>query len=58
MAKLCSIVDILFPVWGVAAGKAMMAIHGIDAGNPRLPLKALTAGQKKDIVTRLKAILA
>ena len=58
MAKLCSIVDILFRYGGVAAGKAMMAIHGIDAGNPRLPLKALTAGQKKDIVTRLKAILA
>ena len=58
MARLCSIVDLLVRYGGVAAGKAMMAVHGINAGNPRLPIKALTARQKKTIVTRLKAILA
>ena len=57
MAKVCQIVDILVQYGGVAGGKAMMAIHGIDAGDVRLPLKALTAEQKKDITTRLKAIL-
>jgi N-acetylneuraminate lyase len=57
MVKICSIVDILMQYGGVAAGKAMMAVHGIDVGNPRLPLKPLTAGEKKDIVARLRAIL-
>ena len=58
MARLCSIVDILFQYGHVAASKAMMAIHDIDAGDPRLPIKALTAEEKKEIVTRLRAILA
>jgi N-acetylneuraminate lyase len=57
MAKVCQIVDILVQYGGIAAGKAMMAIHGIDAGDVRLPLKALTSGQKRDIVSRLKKIL-
>ncbi len=57
MTKVCQIVDILVQYGGVAGGKAMMAIHGIDAGDVRLPLKALTAEQKQDITTRLKAIL-
>jgi N-acetylneuraminate lyase len=57
MTKVCQIVDILVQYGGVAAGKAMMAIHGIDAGDVRLPLKALTAEQKLDITTRLKKIL-
>jgi N-acetylneuraminate lyase len=57
MVKVCKIVDILVQYGGIATGKAMMAIHGIDAGDVRLPLKALSAEQKKDIVTRTKAIL-
>jgi N-acetylneuraminate lyase len=58
MTKVCQIVDILVQYGGIAAGKAMMAIHDIDAGDVRLPLKPLTAAQKKDITTRLKAILS
>jgi N-acetylneuraminate lyase len=57
MTKVCQIVDILVEYGGVAGGKAMMAIHGIDAGDVRLPLKALAAEQKKDITVRLKKIL-
>ena len=57
MAKVCQIVDILVQYGGVAAGKAMMEIHGIDVGDVRLPLKALTSEQKKDIVSRLNKIL-
>jgi N-acetylneuraminate lyase len=36
----------------------MMAVHGIDVGDPRLPLRALTATQKADVVARTRAILA
>ena len=57
MTKVCQIVDILVQYGGVAGGKAMMAVHGLDLGDVRLPLKPLTAEQKKDIVTRLKTIL-
>jgi N-acetylneuraminate lyase len=57
MAKVCRIVDILVRYGGVAAGKAMMAVHGIDAGDVRLPLRALAAGEKKAIVGGLKDIL-
>jgi N-acetylneuraminate lyase len=57
MTKVCQIVDILVQYGGIAAGKAMMAIHGIDVGDVRLPLKALTSEQKKDIVSRLNKIL-
>lgn len=58
MTRVCKIVDILVQYGGIAAGKAMMAFHGINAGDVRLPLKALTSEQKKDITSRLKAILA
>ncbi len=57
MEKACQIVDILVQYGGVAAGKAMMAVHGVDVGDVRLPLKALTSEQKKDVVFRLKKIL-
>lgn len=57
MARACRIVDLLVRYGGVAAGKAMMAIHGIDVGDVRLPLRVLTAAEKKDIVAGLKEIL-
>jgi N-acetylneuraminate lyase len=57
MTKVCRIVDILGQYGGIAAGKAMMAIHGIDVGDPRPPLKPLTAGEKADVVFRLRSIL-
>ena len=56
MKKVCDIVDILVEFGGVAAGKAMCAVHGVDLGTVRVPLKALTDAQKADIVKRLKKI--
>jgi N-acetylneuraminate lyase len=57
MAKACRIVDLLVQFGGIAAGKAMMALHGIDVGDPRPPLRALPVGEKADIVRRLRDIL-
>ena len=56
MKKVCDIVDILVEFGGVAAGKAMCAVHGVDLGTVRVPLKPLTDAQKADIVKRLKKI--
>lgn len=56
MLKVCAIVDTLVRYGGVAAGKAMMAAHGLDLGDPRLPLTALTARQKDECVLRLETI--
>ena len=56
MKKVCDIVDILVEFGGVAAGKAMCAVHGVDLGTVRAPIKALTAAQKSAIVARLKKI--
>ena len=56
MKKVCDIVDILVEYGGVAAGKAMCAVWGVDLGTVRVPLKALTDAEKKTIVSRLKKI--
>ena len=56
MRKVCDIVDILVQYGGVAGGKAMMAVHGLDMGDVRLPCKSLTATEKADCVKRLKKI--
>lgn len=58
MAKVCRIVDLLVQHGGVATGKAMMAVHGIDVGDPRLPILPLSPSRKADIVKRLRGILA
>jgi N-acetylneuraminate lyase len=51
-----ALVDILVEFGGVAAGKAIMAMHGIDCGDPRLPIPALTDAQKQDIIQRVEAL--
>ena len=56
MKKVCDIVDILVQYGGVAGGKAMMAVWGLDMGGVRLPNVSLTAAQKADCVKRLKKI--
>ena len=56
MKKVCDIVDILVEYGGVAAGKAMCAVHGVDLGTVRAPLTPLTAAQKADVVARLRKI--
>ena len=56
MKKVCDVVDILVEYGGVAGGKAMCAVWGVDLGTVRQPLKALTDAEKKAIVARLKKI--
>ncbi|HNV03504.1 MAG TPA: dihydrodipicolinate synthase family protein [Vicinamibacterales bacterium] len=58
MARVCAIVDLLEQHGGLAAGKAMMGAHGIDVGDPRLPLGALAPARKAALVRRLREILA
>ena len=42
MEKVCDGVDLLVRYGGLAAGKAMMGIRGIDCGDPRPPLAPLS----------------
>lgn len=55
-ATVVKLVDILVEFGGVAAGKAIMAMHGIDCGDPRLPVGSLTAEQKQEIIKRVEAL--
>lgn len=54
MDNVISLIRVLVEYGGVAAGKAAMALHDIDAGDPRLPLKALTLEQKQDVVNKMR----
>jgi len=54
MDKVIAIIRVLVQYGGVAAGKAAMELHGIDAGNPRLPIRSLTAEQKADVVAKMR----
>ena len=56
MKKVCDIVDLLVKYGGVAGGKAMMAVWGLDMGGVRVPNVSLTKEQKADIVKALKKI--
>ena len=56
MKKVCDIVDILVQYGGVAGGKAMMAVWGLDMGGVRLPNVSLSDAAKADCVRRLKKI--
>lgn len=58
MAKVCEIVDVLNVYGGVAAGKAMMAYHGLDVGDPRPPVDKISAEAKQDCVDKLTKILS
>lgn len=50
MDSTLALIDVLVKFGGVAAGKAAMELHDIDAGDPRLPIKALTNEQKEVVV--------
>ena len=56
MKKVCDIVDILVQYGGVAGGKVMCQMWGVDLGDVRLPNKSLSAADKKDIIKRIKKI--
>ena len=55
MDKVIGIIRPLVQYGGVAAGKATMALHGIDVGNPRLPIASLSDEQKQDVLNQMKA---
>jgi N-acetylneuraminate lyase len=55
MDKVIGIIRPLVEFGGVAAGKAAMLLHGIDAGDVRLPLRSLSAAEKDEVVAQMKA---
>ena len=55
MDKVIALIRTLVQYGGVAAGKAAMQLHGIDVGNPRLPIRALNDDEKKDVVAKMQA---
>ncbi len=54
MDKVIAIIRVLVEYGGVAAGKAAMKLHGIDAGNPRTPIRPLTEAQKADVEAKMR----
>ncbi|CAM3514383.1 N-acetylneuraminate lyase [Rouxiella silvae] len=54
MDSVIQLIRVLVEFGGVAAGKAAMQLHGIDVGDPRLPLRALTKEQKQVVVNRMR----
>ena len=55
MDKVIGIIRPLVQFGGVAAGKAAMQLHGIDVGNPRLPLRTLSDEEKAEVVEQMRA---
>lgn len=56
MKRVCDIVDILVQYGGVAGGKVMCKMWGVDLGDVRLPNKTISAEGKADIMKRIKKI--
>ena len=55
MDKVIGLIRPLVQYGGVAAGKAAMLLHGIDVGDPRLPIRALSAKDKDEVVAQMTA---
>lgn len=55
MDKVIAIIRVLVQYGGVAAGKLAMQLHGIDVGDPRRPLRPMTAEQKQDALAKFRA---
>ncbi|MFU0911291.1 dihydrodipicolinate synthase family protein [Kluyvera intermedia] len=55
MDKVIAIIRVLVQYGGVAAGKLAMQLHGIDVGDPRRPLRPMTAEQKQDALAEFRA---
>jgi len=58
MKKVHDIVDILGEFGGIATGKVLMQLKGLDCGDVRAPLAPLSAQAKQIILDRARAILA
>ncbi|MFD1801004.1 dihydrodipicolinate synthase family protein [Mixta tenebrionis] len=55
MDKVIAIIRVLVQYGGVAAGKLAMQLHGIDVGDPRRPLRPMTAEQKRDALAAFRS---
>ncbi|ABV86847.1 dihydrodipicolinate synthase family protein [Shewanella pealeana] len=55
MNKVIGLIRPLVQYGGVAAGKAAMQLHGIDVGDPRMPIRALSPQEKEDVIVKMKA---
>ncbi|ELA9243540.1 dihydrodipicolinate synthase family protein [Vibrio alginolyticus] len=55
MDNVIELIRVLVEFGGVAAGKAAMSLHGIDAGTVRLPLMPLSNEQKETVVDKMRA---
>lgn len=55
MDKVIGIIRPLVEYGGVAAGKAAMLLHGIDVGDPRLPIRSLSVKEKADVIAKMKS---
>ena len=58
MDKVCRSVALLVKYGGLAAGKVMMQVQGVDCGDPRPPLAALNPDDKDAILKEISSILA
>lgn len=56
MKRVCDIVDILVQYGGVAGGKVMCQMWGVDLGDVRLPNMSISPKGKADIMKRIKKI--
>ncbi|MGN0855647.1 MAG: dihydrodipicolinate synthase family protein [Kiritimatiellia bacterium] len=56
MKRVCDIVDILVQYGGVAGGKVMCRMWGVDLGDVRVPNRPISAEGKADILKRIKKI--
>lgn len=54
MDNVIDLIRVLVEFGGVAAGKAAMALHDIDAGDPRLPIMPLSEEQKETVIERMR----
>lgn len=56
MDKVIAIIRILVQYGGVAAGKVAMRLHGIDVGNPRLPISTLSEATKQEVLKKFQDV--
>ena len=54
--KAVEIVELLIEFGGIAAGKAFMALHGIDCGHPRPPLSPLSALERSRLLAAVERL--
>lgn len=55
-ARANAMIEVFIRFGGLAAGKSFMKIIGLDCGNPRLPLRTLSASQYADLQSELNKI--